>query len=342
MDEQQYPKGIKLVIIMTSLLLGTSLMALDATIISVATPKITTQFGALGDVGWYGAAYSMLLTATTPIAANFYKNFNPKYVYLAFILTIYYMPFYFQAALDNTALRSGINYMSLAVPQMIGLFVGGGITTATGHYMPVILFAQILCGVGAGLLTTLRTSTSTATWATFMALTGLGIGLGVNVPHIAIQAVMKTDYDIFIANGIASFFGQLGGSLGVPIGNAVLIAALHSYVPRLAPGVSADAVVDAGALNMPSLTTSTSMLQGLREAWALAVSRVNILLLVVICVSVPTACGMKWLNIKKISREREEEKRINDEGKTMTESGAGDEARSLRNRGEKATDTAPA
>lgn len=58
--------------------------------------------------------------------------------------------------------------------------------------MPVILFAQILCGVGAGLLTTLRTSTSTATWATFMALTGLGIGLGVNVPHIAIQAVMKT------------------------------------------------------------------------------------------------------------------------------------------------------
>lgn len=86
MDEQQYPKGIKLVIIMTSLLLGTSLMALDATIISVATPKITTQFGALGDVGWYGAAYSMLLTATTPIAANFYKNFNPKYVYLAFIL----------------------------------------------------------------------------------------------------------------------------------------------------------------------------------------------------------------------------------------------------------------
>ena len=58
--------------------------------------------------------------------------------------------------------------------------------------MPVILFAQLLCSIGAGLLTTLRVDTSTALWATYMVLTGLGLGLGVNVPHIAIQAVMKT------------------------------------------------------------------------------------------------------------------------------------------------------
>jgi MFS family permease len=82
----EYPKGLRLVLIMVSLMLGTSLMALDATIISVVTPKITTQFQALGDIGWYGAAYSMLLTAFTPIASNFYKYFNPKYVYLAFIV----------------------------------------------------------------------------------------------------------------------------------------------------------------------------------------------------------------------------------------------------------------
>jgi len=58
--------------------------------------------------------------------------------------------------------------------------------------MPVILFAQLLCGIGSGLLITLNTDTSTAKWATYMALTGLGLGLGVNVPHIAIQAVMET------------------------------------------------------------------------------------------------------------------------------------------------------
>ena len=81
----QYPSGIKLVIIMASLMLGITLMALDTTIISVATPQISTHFHDLDAVGWYGAAYLMTLTATTPIAANIYKYFNPKYVFLAYI-----------------------------------------------------------------------------------------------------------------------------------------------------------------------------------------------------------------------------------------------------------------
>jgi hypothetical protein len=45
------------------------------------------------------------------------------------------MPFYFQAALNQSPLKSGVSYMSLAVPQMIGLLGGGAITTATGHYV---------------------------------------------------------------------------------------------------------------------------------------------------------------------------------------------------------------
>jgi hypothetical protein len=84
--KDEYPKGMKLVAIMVSLMLGTTLMALDATIISVATPKISTQFRALDDVGWYGAAYSMLFTAMTPVSSNFYKYFDPKYVYLGAIM----------------------------------------------------------------------------------------------------------------------------------------------------------------------------------------------------------------------------------------------------------------
>jgi uncharacterized membrane protein len=219
------------------------------------------------------------------------------------------MPFYFQAALDQSPLKGGVSYMSLAVPQMIGLIAGGGVTTATGHYMPVILVAQIFCATGAGLLTTITTSTSTTLWATFMVFCGFGLGLGVNVPHIAIQAVMETDNDVFIANGIASFFGQLGGALGVPIGNALLINALKAHIPVKAPGVSADAVIAAGALALGSLTDSQTVVAGLRQAWALSVADVNKFLVAIICISVPTACGMKWLNIKTVSREREEQKK---------------------------------
>ena len=229
---------------------------------------------------------------------------------MASYVAIYYMPFYFQAGLGHSPLKSGVDYISLAVPQMIGLLAGGAITTATGHYMPVILFAQVLCGVGSGLLTTLRTDTSTTRWAAYMVLTGLGLGLGVNVPHIAVQAVMKSDNDILIANGIASFFGQLGGALGVPIGNALLIDGLHDQVPKHAPSVSPDAVVTGGALALKSLATSPIILHGLRVAWTIAISHVNYFLVAVICISVPTACGMEWLNIKKVSTERQDDEKV--------------------------------
>lgn len=130
---------------------------------------------------------------------------------------IYYMPFYFQAGKGASAVRSAVAYISLAARLMVGLLAGGGITTATGHYVPVILFAQVMAAVGTGLLTTIRVTTSTAQWAAYMALTGAGLGVGVNVPHIAVQAVFEDDNDIFVANGIASFFGQLGGPLWCPL-----------------------------------------------------------------------------------------------------------------------------
>ena len=58
------------------------------------------------------------------------------------VQVIYYMPFYFQAGLHQSPLKSGVSYMSLAVPQMIGLIAGGGITTVTGHYVSMIYTVQ--------------------------------------------------------------------------------------------------------------------------------------------------------------------------------------------------------
>ena len=84
--EHRYPTGIRLVIVMSTLMLGTFLMALDSTIVSVANPRISTEFKALDDVGWYGAAYGMTLCAFTPILSSFYNHFNPKLVYLAVIV----------------------------------------------------------------------------------------------------------------------------------------------------------------------------------------------------------------------------------------------------------------
>jgi MFS family permease len=137
-----YPKGVRLALIMVSLMLGTALMALDATIISVATPKISTQFQALDDVGWYGASYSMLLTAFTPIASNFYKYFNPKYVYLASIVVF-----------EGKSSRQSPNYASCTVPRLLKHRAGGSILCAAAPSSPSFIAGRAIAGIGAaGLL----------------------------------------------------------------------------------------------------------------------------------------------------------------------------------------------
>lgn len=51
-DEIDYPKGIQLVMILTSVTLAFFLFFLDLAVISTATPAITSQFDSLVDVGW--------------------------------------------------------------------------------------------------------------------------------------------------------------------------------------------------------------------------------------------------------------------------------------------------
>ena len=81
-----YPSGWRLYIVLVALLFGTLLVAIDNTIIGVVIPKLTTVFGALDDVGWYGSAYLLTVTSFQPIFGNFYRSFQVKIVYLVSVV----------------------------------------------------------------------------------------------------------------------------------------------------------------------------------------------------------------------------------------------------------------
>jgi hypothetical protein len=58
-DDAAYPHGLKL----AALSLAIFLVALDQTIISTTIPKITDHFHSVQDIGWYGSAFLLTITA---------------------------------------------------------------------------------------------------------------------------------------------------------------------------------------------------------------------------------------------------------------------------------------
>jgi MFS family permease len=68
--------GWRLFVVIVSLFLGAFLIALDVNIINVPVPEISTEFGALEDIAWYGSAYLLTITAFQPTFGTFYKYFN--------------------------------------------------------------------------------------------------------------------------------------------------------------------------------------------------------------------------------------------------------------------------
>ncbi|KAF2876553.1 major facilitator superfamily domain-containing protein [Massariosphaeria phaeospora] len=79
----EYPKSWKLAAITLALCLSVFCMALDNTIIATAIPRITDQFQALNDVGWYGSSYLLTTCATQLLFGKFYTFYSIKWVYLS-------------------------------------------------------------------------------------------------------------------------------------------------------------------------------------------------------------------------------------------------------------------
>jgi len=85
-DDADYPHATKLALITVALCLSVFCMALDNTIISTAIPRITDEFKAIDDVGWYGSAYLLTTCAFQLFFGKLYTFLPIKWIYLAAIV----------------------------------------------------------------------------------------------------------------------------------------------------------------------------------------------------------------------------------------------------------------
>ncbi|KAI1197699.1 MFS general substrate transporter [Nemania serpens] len=82
--EEQRVRGIKLVLIITSMIFVQFVVMLDLSIVATAIPSITNDFHSLSDVGWYGSAYQLASASLQPMTGRIYTNFKAKWAFFTF------------------------------------------------------------------------------------------------------------------------------------------------------------------------------------------------------------------------------------------------------------------
>ncbi|KAI9683361.1 MAG: hypothetical protein M1829_005433 [Trizodia sp. TS-e1964] len=215
----------------------------------------------------------------------------------AFFIMIFYIPIWFQAVKGVSAVDSGIRNLPMILGVVIFSIVGGGLTTVIGYYAPFMILGSVLISVGAGLLTTFAVDTGSDKWIGYQAIFGLGIGLGIQLPLIAVQAVLSLD-DVPIGTAVIVFGQSLGGALFISIAQNIftnkLAEGIRASIPDLDPAI----IINSGATNFRSEALIAPYIDTVTELYNSALTKTYYVSVAMACLSMVGALGVEWKSVK--------------------------------------------
>ena len=133
------------------------------------------------------------------------------------------LPLYLQIVRGVSPTESGLLLIPLTAGLMIGAIISGQLISRTGKYKIFPIVGSLLCVVGLVLMSFI--GADTPLWQTdlYGALFGLGIGNIMQPITLATQNAMPAR-DIGVATSSATFFRQMGGTLGVAVFLSILFS----------------------------------------------------------------------------------------------------------------------
>jgi hypothetical protein len=156
--------------------------------------------------------------------------------------------------------------------------------------------SSILSAVGAGLLTTLTPESDHKYWIGFQAITGIGIGMGMQQPLIIVQNVLDIS-QVPIGTSVIIFVQTLGGALFVSIGQNIFSNRLVSGLAKYAPGIDPNIVLTTGATSIQQ-TIDKSHLAGVTLAYNNALTHAFLVAACMASLSIIGASVVEWKSIK--------------------------------------------
>ena len=108
-----------------------------------------------------------------------------------YFVPLYYLPIYFQSIDNASPIASGVRNLPLIIAFSVGAVISGGAISKTGFATPILTASAVITTVAAGLLYTLDVGSGAGKWIGYQILTGLGFGVGFQVPIIIVQATAQ-------------------------------------------------------------------------------------------------------------------------------------------------------
>lgn len=250
------------------------------------------------------------------IAAGMWSQFC---VGSAMMTMVYYVPIWFQAIRDVSAIKSGIDILPLILALVVSSIFAGFLVNKIGYYTPFMIANGVLMSIGAGLITTWTPDTMHAKWIGYQFLFGFGLGMGMQQASLAAQAVLSRK-DAPIGVALVMFCQQFGGAIFVSVGQSVFTNELIKGLRNVA-GISSAVVVNTGATSIRNVV-DPSNLRGVLVAYNGALTKTFTVSLALSCLSIIGSLCIEWKNIKppkKQAGEVEKNESCKEEGRVSPE-----------------------
>ncbi|OJJ51246.1 hypothetical protein ASPZODRAFT_87380 [Penicilliopsis zonata CBS 506.65] len=139
-----YPAGIKLFSIGIGLVLAVICSNLDRSILSVAIPKITSEFNSLDDMAWYGSAYLLTSCCSQLMFGKLYAAYKIQWIFLG-ALGVFELGSILCAAAPN----SNCLIIGRAIAGLGATGISTGALLIISHSMPVHQRPKYTAMIGA-------------------------------------------------------------------------------------------------------------------------------------------------------------------------------------------------
>lgn len=209
-----------------------------------------------------------------------------------------YIPLWFQAIQNVSAMQSGIDTIPLVLSVVFGSIISGGVVQRLGYYTPFMIAGSCLMATGAGLIITWYALSPTGAWIGFQVILGLGVGFTMQQPNLAVQVVLPTP-DIATGTALLAVCQTLGGAVFVAVGQNLFLSKFTSGLEALGSGIDPALVVSSGATDLKQIVPADLLPQVL-DAYNASLTRGPFFAaLIISCLGVPAALGMEWRSVKE-------------------------------------------